>query len=174
MKNNQVLRLYLVGFMGTGKTHWGTIWAEKYQLPYIDLDALIEEKEQLSPQQVFEKKGEDYFRKVEAECLRSTEVYIKCVVSCGGGAPCFHDNMDWMNQHGTTVLLQANAVAIFENIKNETGKRPLLKGKNQAELLFFIEQLSKERKPFYDQASVKLETKELTEQSLDIIISSKK
>lgn len=172
MKNDHVQRIYLVGFMGTGKTHWGTIWAEKYQLPYIDLDALIEEKEQMNPQQLFEKKGETYFRKVEAECLRSTEIYTKCIVSCGGGAPCFHDNMEWMNEHGTTVLLQANPVAIFENIKNETGKRPLLQGKNQAELLFFIEQLNKERKPFYDKAVVKLDTKDISENSLDGLLQS--
>lgn len=143
--------------MGSGKSYWGKIWAAKHQFDFIDLDDEIEKREQQSVADIFEKKGEVYFREKEAEVLRSLDLAENMIISCGGGSPCFYDNMKWMNEHGLTVFLNASAHYILNNIKNEKDKRPLLKYTNDAELLFFIEQKIKERMSFYNKAKIIVE-----------------
>lgn len=164
-------RIYIIGFMGTGKSYWGQVWAKKYQLPFIDLDAMVEEKENAKVLDLFEHKGEEYFREVEAACLRSTSSSANSIIACGGGTPCSHNNMQWMNENGLTVLLEATPSEIFENIKKETRSRPLLKDKNEGEIIFFIEKLMAERKDFYDQAQYRFSLKDINAKSLDIILA---
>ncbi|HMU25714.1 MAG: shikimate kinase [Bacteroidetes bacterium] len=163
-------RIYLIGFMGTGKSYWGQVWSKKYQLPFINLDARVEEKENGKVLDIFEQKGEDYFRKVEAECLRATASTERAIIACGGGTPCALDNMQWMNENGITLLLEASPAEVFENIKRETRSRPLLKDKNEGELIFFIEKLMAERKAFYDRANFKYPIKDLNSKTLDELI----
>jgi shikimate kinase len=151
------MHIFLLGFMGSGKSHWGKIWAAMHKFDFIDLDEEIEKREQQSVADIFEKKGEDYFREKEAKALRSLDLAENTIISCGGGSPCFYDNMDWMNEHGLTVFLNASPHYILNNIKNEKDKRPLLKHTNDAELLFFIEQKIKERMSFYNKAKVIVE-----------------
>ncbi|MCP9753274.1 shikimate kinase [Ferruginibacter sp. HRS2-29] len=164
------MRIYLLGFMGSGKSHWGKIWAKVHQLEFIDLDKEIEHACGLLIPDIFEKKGEDFFRDMEARMLRATAANDDCIISCGGGAPCFAGNMEWMNANGHTIFLEAPPVYLFENIKKETGTRPLINHMNEAELLFFIEQKLKERMPFYRQAKTTAPAKELTEESFEKII----
>ncbi len=163
-------KIYIIGFMGTGKSYWGKVWAKKCQMPFMDLDSLIEEKENGKVLDIFEQKGEEYFREVEAKCLRSTLSVDKSLIACGGGTPCAHGNMEWMNENGLTILLEASPAEVFENIKKETRSRPLLKNKNEGEVVFFIEKLMNERKSFYEQAQIKLPVKNLSAKSLDIIL----
>lgn len=157
--------------MGSGKSHWGKAWAEVYNKALIDLDAEIEKKESMSVADIFEKKSEDYFREKEAEVLRGLSIDENTLVSCGGGSPCFFNNMDWMNEHGLTVYLDATPAYLLNNIKNEKDKRPLLKNTNDAELLFFIEQKLKERNPFYTQSALTLQAQELSIESFKNIVS---
>ena len=157
--------------MGSGKSHWGKAWAEVYNKALIDLDAEIEKKESMFVADIFEKKGEDYFREKEAEVLRGLSIDEHTLVSCGGGSPCFFNNMDWMNEHGLTVYLDATPAYLLNNIKNEKDKRPLLKNTNDAELLFFIEQKLKERNPFYTQSALTLQAQELSIESFKNIVS---
>lgn len=164
------MRIFLLGFMGSGKSYWGKVWAEKLGYAFIDLDELIENREQASIAEIFEKKGEDIFRLIETRILRDLARHENCIVACGGGTPCFHDNIDWMNEKGTTVYLSAPAANLFERIKNEKAKRPLIKNVNEAELLFFTEQKLKERLPVYEQANVTLEVSHLSEASLDALV----
>jgi len=164
------MRIYLLGFMGSGKSHWGKLWAKTHQVDFLDLDKEIENACGLSIPDIFEKKGEGFFREMEAEMLRATTARQNCIVSCGGGAPCFSGNMEWMNANGHTVFLEAAPVYLFENIKKEAGTRPLINHMNEAELLFFIEQKLKERMPFYSQAKTIVSAKDLTEQSFENII----
>lgn len=160
------MKIFLLGFMGSGKTYWGRVWARQAGMQFIDLDAVIEGQLKKSVADIFEIEGEAYFRKMEATLLRSFAAEDNCLIACGGGTPCFADNMDWMNENGLTVYLRATPQYIYERLLDETEQRPLLKNINPAELLFFIEQKLKERLPFYEQAQKKMDTEHLQEGSL--------
>lgn len=162
--------VYFIGFMGSGKTHWGRMLAAQLQRKFVDLDQLIEQNEQLSVQQIFEKNGEDWFREKEALSLRSLMEEENVLISCGGGTPCFHDNMRFMNETGTTIFLEASPKFLLQNIIKEPDARPLLKNMNEAEMLFFIEKKLEERNSFYQQATIICNAETLTEQSLQTII----
>jgi shikimate kinase len=156
--------------MGTGKSHWGRIWAARHRYRFVDLDEMIEQHEGRSVLQMFEQQGEDYFRQKEAISLRNTAYFQPVIVSCGGGTPCFFDNIHWMNSSGLTILLQSDPRTIMRNILSEQDKRPLVKNLNEAELLFFIEQKMKERTAYYQQAKIHFSTHELTETTIDHIV----
>lgn len=158
--------IFLIGFMGSGKTHWGSRLATHLHRKFIDLDQFIEKKEQLSVQQIFEKRGEDYFREIEAISLRTLLDENNLLISCGGGAPCFHDNMDFMNQTGLTVFLEASPRFLLQNIVKEPRARPLLNNMSESEMLYFIEKKLAERIEFYQQAKVILNAEALNETSI--------
>ncbi len=157
--------VFLIGFMGSGKTHWGKIWAAKNGLNFYDLDEVIETKEGKTIATIFETKGEGYFRKIETAALHTLSEKQNCIIACGGGAACFNDNMQWMNENGTTVYLSATPQYIFNHVIDGQLKRPLIKKLNKAELLFFIEQKLKEREPFYKQAKIILQVNDINDDS---------
>lgn len=161
--------LFLIGFMGSGKTYWGNIWARQAGLDLYDLDEVIEKKEGKTIAAIFEKDGEDHFRKIETIALKEFAEKQNCIIACGGGTACFHDNMQWMNENGTTIYLSATPSYILSRVKEEKDKRPLINKHNEAELLFFIEQKLKEREPFYKQAKIILSVSELNENSLSTL-----
>ena len=163
---------FLIGFMGSGKSHWGKIWAANSQLSFLDLDEVIEAKEGATIATIFETKGEDYFRNIEAAALRTCSHLQNTIIACGGGTPCFHDNILWMNAHGKTIYIACSSTEILDRVLFEKEKRPLLKKLNQAELLFFIQQKVKEREPFYTQASFTVQSAVLTNHSFPEIIST--
>jgi shikimate kinase len=162
-------KFFLIGFMGTGKTHWGSIWAKEFNISFFDLDKQIEDTEQKTVAAIFEKKGEAYFREKEAVALRTFAQKDNCIIACGGGTPCFNDNMQWMNQQGTTIYLQSAAKDILQRVLEEQDKRPLIKNLNEAELLFFIQQKLKEREPFYTQAKIIVQTNALAHDTLSTL-----
>ena len=163
------MKIFIIGFMGSGKTHWGRIWAANNGLDFFDLDELIEKNENRTIAVIFEEQGENYFREKESEMLRRFREKDHFLLACGGGSPCFGDNMKWMNQHGNTVYLSASPQYITENIATEKDKRPLLKNVKPGEILFFIEQKLNERKPFYDQSKFIIPVNELDENSLSAL-----
>ena len=157
--------------MGSGKTYWGRIWAQKSGFTFIDLDEVIENAEGKTVTAIFEMNGEDQFREIEAATLRSFGAMENTIIACGGGTPCFHKNMQWMNEHGTTVYLAATATEIIERLIKEQEKRPLIKKLNTQELLLFIEQKLKERAPFYHSAKVILSSSELSKSSFGDLVA---
>jgi shikimate kinase len=163
------MKFFLIGFMGSGKTYWGKIWAQKHGLDFYDLDDVIETKEGQSIAAIFEKEGEGYFRKAETEALHTFSEKAAGIIACGGGTACFNENMQWMNENGTTVYLSATPPYILSRVKEEKDKRPLINKLNEAELLFFIEQKLKEREPFYTQAQIILPVTGLNENSLQTL-----
>jgi shikimate kinase len=165
---------FLIGFMGSGKTHWGKIWSRVSGFTFVDLDEAIEKKEGKSIADIFEQKGEKYFRKIEAKALRSLAGLNNTIIACGGGTPCFFENMQWMNEHGMTIYLKTTGPQILERVLLEQEKRPLLKKMNPAELLFFIEQKLKERAPFYNAATQILATEHLSEQTFGKLLGTLK
>lgn len=156
---------FLTGFMGSGKSYWGKKWASANDYTFVDLDVVIENAEGKTIADIFEIKGEDYFREIEATYLRSFADANNTIIACGGGTPCFHENMQWMNDHGTTLYLLTTAPQILDRVLAEQEKRPLIKKMNQGELLFFIEQKLKERTPFYTQAKLVIPSTELSVQT---------
>lgn len=165
------MKIFLVGFMGSGKTHWGSIWAKKNGLPFFDLDRIIEEQEKKTIADIFEFHGEDQFREKETVALKAFAEINEGIIACGGGTPCFYDNMRWMNEHGTTVYLDISPQTIYNRVSAEKDKRPLLEKVNKAGLLSFIEQKLKEREPFYKQAKIILPAEELNEQTIHSLIT---
>ena len=163
---------FLIGFMGTGKSHWGKLWAAANKLTFIDLDELIEQDEQTTIAEIFEVKGEAYFRNLEKEALRKCGDLQNTLIACGGGTPCFFENMQWMNEHGITIYISSKPIQILDRVMEEKEKRPLLKKLNEGEVLVYIEQKLKEREPFYSQAKIKVDSKSLHENSFAEIASS--
>lgn len=163
------MKIFLVGFMGSGKTYWGKIWARQNGLTFYDLDDVIEQEYGNTIAWLFENKGEDYFRKLETETLHGFAEKDSCILACGGGTACFNDNMKWINKNGTSVYLSASPQYIFERVIPEKDRRPLIRKINTAELLYYIEQKLKEREPFYKQATFILPAVELNENSLSAL-----
>ncbi|MBK8608914.1 MAG: shikimate kinase [Chitinophagaceae bacterium] len=150
------MKFFLIGFMGSGKTYRGKQWARETGLRFYDLDAEIESKQGSSIAAIFEKKGEDYFRKIETDMLHSFSEKDDCIIACGGGTACFNHNIEWMAKNGVTVYLEASPAYILKKVINEKEQRPLISKLNEGEILFFIEQKLKERLPFYNRAAIKL------------------
>jgi len=167
------MKIFLTGFMGSGKTYWGRAWAQQEGLAFYDLDEVIVNAEGQSIDSIFEKSGEPYFRKTEAAQLRRFAGIDNCIIACGGGTPCFEDNMAWMNANGITVYLRTTPQYVYERVLDEKDKRPLIKKLNAAELLFFIEQKMKEREPFYSQAQLQFGVTDVSLQSIKEILQAK-
>lgn len=165
------MHIFLLGFMGSGKSHWGRLWAAAHNFNFIDIDEELEKQEQKTVAAIFETRGEDYFRQKETILLRSLTAQSNSIVSCGGGTPCFFDNMAWMNKNGLTIFLEATTQFILKNIKNEKDKRPLIKDKDDAEILFFIDQKLKERQPYYSKAKIILQAEDLNIDSIKKVIN---
>ncbi|MFN4254967.1 MAG: shikimate kinase [Saprospiraceae bacterium] len=146
------MRYFLIGFMGSGKTTLGRAWAARLAVPFVDLDAQIETAEGRKIPQIFAEAGEAAFREIERKHLRDTSRHADAVVATGGGTPCFFDNMDWMNESGTTIYLQVPPQTLFERLKKEAAGRPLLTGLGSESLLRVIAETLEKREGFYAQA----------------------
>ena len=138
--------------MASGKTSKGKKIARKMEIPFIDLDRVIEEQEKQTITDIFETKGESYFRKLEAKILRQFPKDLKAVIAVGGGAPCFYDNIQYMNYLGTSVFLKRSKQRILGRLRQNKDKRPLVAKLNDQELKDFIEQGLANRNSFYEQA----------------------
>lgn len=159
--------LFLIGFMGCGKSTWGRKLARISKLPFIDLDEKIVEETGMSIGSYFSEYGEVAFRQVESDVLKSVSGSEAAVISTGGGAPCYYDNMEWMNQTGITVYLELPAGVLLSRLVGKEGsKRPLLAGKTNDEILYFIEDKLAERRPFYEQAAVVVDAMRSSPQKL--------
>lgn len=149
--------IFLVGYMGCGKTTYGRQLAKELQYSFVDLDKKIESEQGCTISQLFEAKGEDEFRCIEREAMFSTFKMIDTVIATGGGTPCFFDNMEQLNQHGTTLYIEMDAKGLAFNLRHSLGKRPLLAGKTPEELIEYINQTLQKRLPFYTQAKCKVD-----------------
>ena len=149
------MRVFLIGFMGCGKTHWGKQLSEKLQMPFFDLDSLIEEREGKTVTEIFAEMGEEYFRMLEKDVLYMiTESHPTFVMACGGGAPCFFNNIDYMKSRGTTVWINCSTDCLYSRLVKEKEKRPLIQAIPDNELRSFIIKKYSDRKIFYQQAQV--------------------
>jgi shikimate kinase len=150
--------IFLIGFMGSGKTFLGRQLAQLLNYEFIDLDERIEEHEKKSIAEIFSEDGEAYFRAKESLQLQMFAGKTNAVIATGGGTPCFHDNMKWMNDHGFTVYLQLSPEILFQRLQPEITHRPLLAGKSDEEVKIFISTKLAERSVFYEQAKAVINT----------------
>lgn len=146
--------IFLVGFMGCGKTTMGRKLATTLGYEFLDLDHSLEAYAGMPIPEYFTKHGEDAFRKLESSILKETAYPENAIVSTGGGLPCFFDNMDWMNAHGQSVYMKLTPKALASRLEHAKTPRPVLQGKKGDELVAFIESKLAERESFYSQASV--------------------
>lgn len=145
---------FLIGFMGSGKSFAGRHLAEVMEIPCIDMDKQIESEENMTIQEIFEQKGEPYFRKLEKNFLEKLDPKDDLIISTGGGVPCFFDNMEVMNKKGITVYLNRSKEVVMSQLLKGIDKRPLLKGKSEEEIWEYYDQKLQERLPFYEQAQI--------------------
>ncbi len=146
--------IFLVGFMGCGKTTLGRKLSSRLGYQFMDLDHILEAKEGMTIAEYFKKFGEEAFRKLESEVLKQTVYPEHAVISTGGGLPCFFDNMDWMNAHGKTIYIKLSPKTLAERLENEKGERPLLREKRGEALIAFIADKLIERDVFYNKAAI--------------------
>jgi shikimate kinase len=149
------MKIFLIGFMGSGKTHWGRLVSGKLRLPFFDLDEQIISHEGKSITEIFAEKGEEYFRLVETDLLHIiSESHDNFVMACGGGAPCFYNNIDYMNQLGTTVWINTPIEVLQQRLSAEKESRPLIRNLPNDQLKAFITKKFSDRKIFYEQAGI--------------------
>jgi shikimate kinase len=159
------MKIFLVGLMGSGKSYWTKQLAKKYKTGGYDLDYLIEVKEEKTIAEIFTEDGEDYFRKTESTVLKWFDQKKTYVLATGGGAPCFFDNMDWMNKQGITIWLDEPLPVIAARLAPEKAHRPLIAKLSDSELLAFLEKQRAERFPFYSAAQIHLQDETITPDS---------
>jgi len=148
------MRIYLVGFMGSGKSTLGRKLAKHLGLNFIDLDKYIEERFFKTIPAIFGEEGEKGFREKERFSLAEVSHFENVVISTGGGAPCFFDNMELMNKTGLTVYLAPGTETIAMRILKSKTERPLVSGKSKEELTAYILDSLEKRAPYYEQAAI--------------------
>lgn len=164
------MRIFLVGMMGSGKSYIGAQLASKLGLDFIDLDLELERIEHKKIPEIFATVGEEGFRIIEARTLRKLEQRNNFVLACGGGTPCFTQNMDWMNRVGLTIYLNPPLDWIQERLDNlEKSKRPLLSGKEDEDLAGFLYDLWVGRRLFYEEADITYTPKNQDTMLLDLL-----
>jgi shikimate kinase len=160
------MKVFLIGMMGSGKSFWKHRLSAKLKTGGYDLDNIIESVEEKSIAELFEEEGEISFRKTEAKLLRWFGEKKSFVLATGGGTPCFHQNIEWMNQQGITIWLDESVDVIVERLVTEMDHRPLLKNLSINDLHSFIQNKLNERIPFYNQAKYKLSGTEINLKNL--------
>ncbi len=153
--------------MGSGKTHWGRLLAAKMQLPFLDLDTVITELEGQSVAEIFKKKGEEYFRYKEKEVLEGlVGGQERFILSCGGGTPCFFNNIEFMKRHGKVVWLNTSIDVLNERLLKERMSRPLIREIESGELKLYIIRKLGERRMYYEQADIMINEEHITLEEL--------
>ncbi|MBW8333466.1 MAG: shikimate kinase [Prolixibacteraceae bacterium] len=164
------MRIYLIGYMGCGKTTLGRKLAATLNLTFVDLDTFLEEKYFRTIPQIFKEEGEAEFRRKEQNVLHEVSTFDDVIVATGGGAPCFFDNMEVMNTTGFCIFLDVDTDSLVSRLIHAKTERPIIKGKSLEELKLFIEEMMLKRRPYYEKARYILKGSEIKpEQVLEIV-----
>jgi len=151
------MKIFLIGFMGSGKTHWGRLLSEKLGIRFFDLDEQVTEHAGSSIPEIFAREGEEAFRLMEKDVLHIiSESHESFVMACGGGTPCYFNNIEYMNQAGTTVWINTPLEILFERLVKEKTERPLIRDLSDEQLKGFISKKFASRKIYYEQATLKI------------------
>jgi shikimate kinase len=161
--------IFIIGFMGCGKSYLGKIWAAENNLHFCDVDTIIEQEEGQSIAAIFQTNGEDYFRQKEKEVLQKMGKLQNTIVACGGGTPCFYGNITWMKNVGTVVFLNETVEKILLNIAHDKQVRPLLLNMSEPEKNIFVQNKLAERLPIYKQSDIILSTEQLHKDAFKLV-----
>ena len=168
------MKIFLIGMMGCGKSYWMNKLSGKLKLPKYDLDQLIESVEDRSISQIFKESGEDHFRKMESIILKWFADKDEFILATGGGTPCYHNNIDWMNEQGITIFLDEPIDVLVERLIPEKKHRPLILKLNDKKLNTYLQEQKEERKKFYTKAKYSLQGDAITENNLMSLIKQHK
>lgn len=157
------MRIYLIGYMGCGKSTLGRRLSEFTGQQFIDMDHYIEERNYKTIPQIFAEEGEAEFRKKERKAIEELSEFTDIIIATGGGAPCFFDNIDLMNRTGKTIYMNIDPEILADRLLKSKTERPLIKGKSHHELVSFIDETLKKRNEFYKQAHY-----QITEPDIDL------
>jgi len=146
------MRIYLIGYMGCGKSTLGRKLSQHIGMQFVDMDNYIEKRNCKTIQQIFAEEGEAEFRKKEQKALLELSEFTNVIIATGGGAPCFFNNMELMNRTGKTIYLNIKPETLASRLLKSKTERPLIKGKQRRELVAFIDETLKKRNEFYRQA----------------------
>jgi shikimate kinase len=164
------MKIFLIGFMGCGKSTLGRKLATRLGYTLIDLDHQIEKIANSTIANYFSANGEEAFRKLESETLKTLDYPKNCVVATGGGTPCYFDNMDWMNANGLTIYIEMTPLALAKRLEQGIAKRPLLSNLSEEGIVHFIETKLEERNVFYKKAKYSLNGINLTPEQIHALI----
>lgn len=145
-------RVFLIGYMGAGKTTLGKALAAEMNWTFVDLDYFIEARQHKSISRIFSEIGESGFRELERSALREVAAFENTVIALGGGTPCFFDNMEVVNRAGHSIYLKPSEEVLLQRLIQGKAKRPVIAGKSDAELLSFIRANIGQREPYYRRA----------------------
>ena len=161
------MKIFLIGFMGSGKTYCGKPHGRKWHIPFYDLDELIVTEAGKTINEIFAEEGEEYFRLKEKEILHTvTESHETFIMACGGGAPCYFNNIEYMNESGVTVWMNTPVDILHERLIKEKENRPLLRELSDEQLKSFIIKKFADRKIYYEQAAIRIDDDRLSTESL--------
>ena len=146
--------IFLIGYMGCGKSTMGRALSRTTGIRFIDLDNYIEGRYHLTVKEIFAQKGEQGFREIERNMLHEVADFEDVIIACGGGTPCFFDNMDYMNSHGTTVWLNTQLDKLHTRLMRGRHKRPLIADKDDEQLRQFIIAALEARRPHYEKSQI--------------------
>lgn len=165
-------RIFLIGYMGAGKTTLGKVLAARLGLSFVDLDLFIESRYHRSVSQLFAEKGEAVFRRIEKTMLEEVGTFEDVLVSTGGGTPCFYNNMEYMNRMGQTIFLEVPVDELAARLELCKSTRPILRDKSGDQLRRFIGETLEIRQPYYDCAQIRFDAaKMITEQDVEALAS---
>jgi shikimate kinase len=150
-------RIILIGYMGSGKTTVGKALSKETGMMFYDLDWYIESRMHKTVAQIFAERGEEGFRKIEYNMLHEVAEFEDVIISCGGGTPCFYDNIDYLNGQGDVCYLKATPEVLYKHLLMGKVERPLIKGKSPEELIKFITEQVGKREEFYTKARYTLD-----------------
>ena len=150
-------RIILIGYMGSGKSTVGKALSKETGMMFYDLDWYIESRMRKTVAQIFAEKGEEGFRKIEHNMLHEVAEFENVIISCGGGTPCFFDNIDYINQQGEVVYLKATPEVLYRHLLMGKVERPLIKNKTPEELIAYITEQVAKREEFYNKARYTLD-----------------
>lgn len=152
-----MVRVIIIGYMGAGKTTLGKALSKELGIPFYDLDWYIESRMRRTVEQIFAENGEEGFRKIEYNMLHEVAEFEDVIISCGGGTPCFFDNIDYLNGQGDVCYLKATPEVLYKHLLMGKVERPLIKGKSPEELINFITEQVGKREEFYTKARYTLD-----------------
>lgn len=152
------MNIYLIGYMYSGKTTLGRGLATQLGYTFLDLDQYFERRYHTTVPLFFSHYGEQAFRIIEKQTLHETAELTNHVIACGGGTPCFFDNIQWINQHGISVFFDASVSKILSYAAISKKTRPILANKSSQEREIFVHQQLQQRLPFYTQAHITFPT----------------